>query len=80
MPYNTTATAPLAVGPAEAARLIGMGKTAFYKALDSGHIGPQGRKIGGKRLFPVCELKAWVAAGMPPRKEWLEIQKARANG
>jgi len=73
--HNNPATIePLAVSVEDAARLIGLSKTAFYAGLNNGQIGPQGKKIGGRRLFSVSELSAWTSAGMPHRKEWIELK------
>jgi excisionase family DNA binding protein len=51
---------PLAVSPAAAARLVGLGRTTLYKALTSGAL-PSFR-IGSRRLILVADLMAWLEA------------------
>lgn len=50
----------LAVSPAEAARLTGIGRTTLYEALGSGAL--RSLKIGKRRLITIEALKAWLAA------------------
>ena len=66
----------LAIGPEQAAELMGLSLSSFYAACSSGAIGPQGRKIGKRRLFSVKELKLWCAVGMPPRREWIHRKES----
>jgi excisionase family DNA binding protein len=49
---------PLAVSPAEAARLAGLGRTSIYGALGSGAL--KSLKIGKRRLIVVEALRAWL--------------------
>jgi excisionase family DNA binding protein len=49
---------PLAVSPAEAARLAGLGRTTIYAALGSGAL--KSLKIGKRRLIAVEALRAWL--------------------
>lgn len=51
---------PLAVSPAEAARLAGVGRTSIYGAL--GSVALKSLKIGRRRLIPVESLRAWLLA------------------
>jgi predicted DNA-binding transcriptional regulator AlpA len=39
---------------------------------------PKGIKIGGRKLWRVSEIDAWLAAGCPERVEW-EARKAAAK-
>jgi len=71
-PVEVIQIEPLAVGPKEAAELLGLSLSSFYAACSSGAIGPKGQKIGKRRLFPIKELQEWCAAGMPPRREWIQ--------
>lgn len=50
----------LAVSPAEAARLAGIGRTTLYEALGSGAL--RSLKIGKRRLITMQALKEWLAA------------------
>jgi excisionase family DNA binding protein len=49
---------PLAVSPAEAARLAGLGRTSIYSALGSGAL--KSLKIGKRRLIAVEALRGWL--------------------
>jgi excisionase family DNA binding protein len=50
----------IAVSPAEAARLAGVGRTTLYMALGSGEL--RSMKIGKRRLIALEALRAWLAA------------------
>ena len=49
----------LAVSPADAARLAGIGRTTLYEALGSGAL--RSLKIGKRRLITIEALKDWLA-------------------
>jgi excisionase family DNA binding protein len=49
---------PLAVSPAEAARLAGLCRTSIYSALASGEL--KSLKIGKRRLIAVEALRTWL--------------------
>ena len=51
---------PLAVSPAEAARLAGLGRTTIYAAIGCGALASL--KVGKRRLVMVDDLRAWLAA------------------
>lgn len=53
-----SAVSRLAVSPAEAARLAGLGRTKLYEAISSGAL-PSFR-IGTRRLIRVSALDAWL--------------------
>ena len=48
----------LAVSPAEASRLAGIGRTAIYHAISSGDL--KSLKIGARRLVAVDALRDWL--------------------
>ena len=48
----------LAVSPAEAARLAGVGRTTIYEAIRSGAL--RSLKIGKRRLILIVSLRAWL--------------------
>lgn len=50
----------LAVSPAEAARISGVGRTTLYAAIGSGAL--RSLKIGKRRLITVDALKEWLAS------------------
>jgi excisionase family DNA binding protein len=57
------------VSAAEAARLCGIGRTAWYSLLSSGRC-PAPVRLGGRVLWRRDELAAWIAAGCPGRDLW----------
>jgi excisionase family DNA binding protein len=48
----------LAVGPAEAARLTGVGRTTIYEAISARAL--RSIKIGQRRLITIEALRAWL--------------------
>lgn len=50
---------PLAVAPAEAARLLGCGRTTLYYLLGTGDL--PSFTLGRRRLIRVAALEAWIA-------------------
>ncbi len=53
-------TSPIAVGPSEAARLAGVGRTTIYAALTNGEL--KSLKIGTRRLIFVDSIREWLSA------------------
>jgi predicted DNA-binding transcriptional regulator AlpA len=74
MSDSPPAPEPLAVGAREAARLLGVALSTFWRWDSSGELGPRGVKKCGRRLWALSELRAWVAAGMPRRSEWQALR------
>jgi excisionase family DNA binding protein len=50
----------LAVAPAEAARIAGVGRTTIYEAIGVGAL--RSVKIGKRRLIRIEALRAWLLA------------------
>lgn len=50
---------PLAVAPADGARIIGVGRTKFYELLNSGAL--RSFKVGNRRLVTMTTLREYVA-------------------
>ncbi len=50
---------PIAVRPAEAARALGLSRTALYSILSTGEL--ESIKVGSSRLIPVEGLRKFVA-------------------
>ena len=48
----------LAVSPAEAARLVGIGRTKIYEAIGAGEL--KSLKIGSRRLVAIEALRDWL--------------------
>jgi predicted DNA-binding transcriptional regulator AlpA len=59
----------LALNAAEAAAAIGLSERGFRRGLAAGRI-PRGVKIGGRSVWPISVLDAWLAAGAPPDSDW----------
>lgn len=49
----------LAVSPAEAARLAGIGRTRLYQSLSNGEL--RSFKIGTRRLIRITDLDRWLS-------------------
>ncbi|MGE0044904.1 MAG: helix-turn-helix domain-containing protein [Hyphomonadaceae bacterium] len=58
MPREQSLPQPLAVAPAEAARISGLGRTRLYEAITSGEL--PSLKIGARRLIKMVDLEAWL--------------------
>lgn len=61
---NPPTTEPLAVRPAEAARLIGVSPRKFSELRASGALCPS-LKIGGCVLYRMTDLKLWIEWNCP---------------
>ena len=70
-----TQAPPLAVNAAEAARLLGIGKSLFYSMLATERFGPRPVRLGRAVRFSRIEIEAWIAAGAPPRARWEVLTK-----
>jgi excisionase family DNA binding protein len=57
-PMRHEASKVLAVAPAEAARLTGVGRTTIYEAIGAGAL--RSVKIGKRRLITIEALHAWL--------------------
>lgn len=57
---NTPALQPLAVGDAEAARLLSVSTRTLFNWRTDGS-GPRWVKVGGRVLYAVDELRRWLA-------------------
>ena len=66
----------LALNAAETAAAIGLSERSFRRGLAAGRI-PKGVRIGGRCVWPVSMLEAWLAAGAPPDAEW---ERCEAGG
>ena len=57
-PPPTHSVDRLAVSPAEAARIAGIGRTKLYEAMASGAL--ISFKFGSRRLIRIVEIEAWL--------------------
>ncbi len=74
------AAAPLLVKIDDAARMLGMSKTAFKTHLAAGRIGPMPIRFGRSVRFSVAELADWCAQGCEGRQRWVEVQSESRTG
>jgi predicted DNA-binding transcriptional regulator AlpA len=64
--------AVLTVTAAQAAKMFGLSRAAWYRQLSAGRIGPMAISFGKSKRFSVRELMEWEAAGCPSRDVWLQ--------
>jgi len=62
---------PLLLTVSETCCALNIGRTKFYTLRQSGAFAPTVLRLGGKLLVRADELAAWVAAGLPPAREWV---------
>jgi len=81
MPHQTDRPAiePLLVGAKDLARILAISEATLLRWDQTGELGPEGIKKLGRRLWPVAEVRAWVAAGMPVRERWLTLKPGHAE-
>src|SRR5262249_28093460 len=56
-------------------QILGCSPATLFRRKSAGQLLP-GIKWGGKLLWRLDEVKAWVAAGMPDAETWLAMQEA----
>ena len=66
----------LLVDDVTAAAMLGLGVSFFRELLKSGVIGPEPVKLGRRQLHRVDQLRAWILAAMPDRREWVARKEA----
>jgi len=72
-----TSTEQLLLSTAEAAKLIGVGRSFFYSLISAGKIGPMPITLGNRHLWRTADLEQWVALGCPNREKWQQIHENR---
>lgn len=65
---------PLLLRDHEVAHLLGIGVRTWHSWNASGRT-PMSLKVGRSRRWRAEELRQWVAAGCPPRREWMQRKK-----
>jgi predicted DNA-binding transcriptional regulator AlpA len=60
----------LLVSAADAAALIGVGRSHFYAMHSSGRLGPMPVKLGSRTLWVRQELINWTLQRCPAREQW----------
>ncbi len=64
----------LALRRDDAARAIGVSVRTFDSMTADGRLGPPGLRFSKDiRVWPVEELRAWLAAGAPSRQIWIQL-------
>ncbi len=66
---------PLLVNAKGLAHILGIGLSCLYAMDRSGELGPMGIRLRRRRLWPLEEVRAWVAAGCPRREVWAALAK-----
>lgn len=66
--------APLAVGAADAARMIGLSRSSWLGLVSSGRA-PGAIRLGRRLVWRVGELSDWLKAGAPNRDAWDRMTK-----
>lgn len=72
MPENSPIHEPLLLTTDQAARLLGIGRTSLYSMHTTDRLGPMPVRLGRRILWRHEELKRWVDAGCPPRRQWVK--------
>jgi len=75
---DTTDALPLLLRAGEVSRLLGLDRSTIYRLHSSGRL-PAPLKIGGSTRWRAEELRAWCAAGCPPRSRWQWSEKERSK-
>ena len=68
--------APAGIGPADAAKLVGMSRSTFDTFVAAGLVPPPAA-VGGKRIYCRAMLEAWVAHGCPPAAAFAPVWATR---
>jgi predicted DNA-binding transcriptional regulator AlpA len=69
MAVAVEALPPLLVTAENAARLCAISRPSWDRYVSSGKT-PAPRRIGGRPLWSVEELRSWIDSGCPARREW----------
>ena len=73
---DTSTIKAILLSASEVSQLLGVGKSLFYSMHSTGAFGPLPIRLGRRTLWRRQELEEWVAAGAPPRDQWLQIKEA----
>ncbi|MEX2214986.1 MAG: AlpA family phage regulatory protein [Phycisphaeraceae bacterium] len=66
----------IAISAANAAVMCGMSRSQWY-VLNSTDRCPRPVRVGGKTLWLINELIAWMEAGAPTREKWEQFKQER---
>ncbi len=71
MPLGTKQSMGIAlVSASESAKVAGIGISTFWRHHSAGLL-PDPVRLGGRTLWRLDELEAWIMAGCPKQSEWL---------
>jgi predicted DNA-binding transcriptional regulator AlpA len=70
---DTLPIEPILVNAEQAARLLGISRSAFYSKLSAGLIIPP-VYIGESPRWSIEELTDWIRHGAPAAEQWLQIK------
>lgn len=73
---STPILSAIAVSAADAAAICGMSRSKWY-SLHAAGLCPRPIRVGGKTLWLVDDLKAWMAVGAPTRAKWEKQQQSQ---
>jgi hypothetical protein len=62
------------------AALLSRSVASLYRDRAAGRLGVEPVKLCGSVRFNVEEVREWVKAGCPTRREWQAIKAAQGNG
>jgi predicted DNA-binding transcriptional regulator AlpA len=65
---------PLAVGAADAARMMGICRASWLCLVNSG-AAPAGLRLGRRVVWQVAELDGWLSAGAPGLDQWERLKR-----
>jgi predicted DNA-binding transcriptional regulator AlpA len=74
----TQAVAPLLVPADVAGPMCGRSVASWWRDHAAGRI-PAPVKLGGRTLWRVAELRAWVEAGCPDRRTWEALRRSKGG-
>jgi predicted DNA-binding transcriptional regulator AlpA len=73
-------SSPILFTPAQAAIALGLSRSAFWRLHSAGRL-PLPVRLGQRcPRWRADELRAWTAAGCPPRDEWERIRRSVHDG
>jgi len=75
---NKNNVSPLLLPPEDAAKLLGISRSQFYRLHSAGKIPLPIRSLG-RPLWSRKELESWVDTGCPGREQWLEMKTVGAS-
>lgn len=66
----------LALSARELSSLLGISERHLWTLDKTGRLGPRAIRLGRATRWPAFEAAEWIAAGAPPRDQWLEMRAA----